>query len=86
VVPQAVERTAGRYVAQLDQLLPDVVTGFYLVGSVALDAYRLARSDVDFVAVLARTSVRRSCAAFACSTLAAALTPEWPLFVTVARR
>jgi hypothetical protein len=47
-----VERAAGRYVAQLDQLLPDVLTGFYLVGSVALDAYRPGRSDVDFVAVL----------------------------------
>jgi hypothetical protein len=49
-----VERTAERYVAQLDQLLPHVVTGFYLVGSVALDAYRPGRSDVDFVAVLDR--------------------------------
>ena len=54
VVPQTVERMAGRYVAQLDQLLPDVVTGFYLVGSVALDAYRPGRSDVDFVAVVER--------------------------------
>jgi hypothetical protein len=46
-----VERTAGRYLA-LDRLFPDVVTGFYGVGSVALDAYRPGRSDVDFVAVL----------------------------------
>ena len=31
---------------------PESVTGFYLVGSVALGAYRPGRSDVDFVAVL----------------------------------
>ena len=43
--------------AQIDQLFPDVVTGFYLVGSVALDAYRPGRSDVDFVAVLERNLV-----------------------------
>lgn len=52
MVPQTVECTAKRYLAQLDQLFPDVVSGFYLVGSVALDAYRPGRSDVDFVAVL----------------------------------
>jgi hypothetical protein len=49
-----VARTAGRYVAQLGRLLPDAVMGFYLVGSVALGAYRPHRSDIDFVAVLGR--------------------------------
>jgi hypothetical protein len=52
-VPDAgVERDARRYLAQLDQLLPGEVLGFYLVGSVALGAYRRRRSDLDFVAVL----------------------------------
>jgi Domain of unknown function (DUF4111)/Nucleotidyltransferase domain len=48
----AVERAARRYLAQVDQLLPGVVGGFYLVGSVALGAYRPRRSDIDFIAVL----------------------------------
>jgi hypothetical protein len=81
-----VERTAGRYVAQLDRLLPRVVTGFYLVGSVALDAYRPGRSDVDLSPSWSGTSVHRSCAAFAFSTLAVAFTLGWPPFVIVDRR
>jgi hypothetical protein len=48
----AVDRAARRYLAQLDELLPGVIGGFYLVGSVALDAYRPRRSDIDFIAVL----------------------------------
>ncbi len=48
----AVERDARRYLDQLDQLLPGAVAGFYLVGSVALGAYRRRRSDLDFVAVM----------------------------------
>jgi hypothetical protein len=40
--------------SQVDQLLPGAVTGFYVVGSVALGAYRHGRSDVDFVAVVER--------------------------------
>lgn len=54
VVHPAVQRTVERYVSHVDQLLPGVVTGFYVVGSVALGAYRHGRSDVDFVAVLAQ--------------------------------
>jgi hypothetical protein len=64
-----VERTAGRYVAQLERLLPHILTLFYLVGSVALDVYRPGRSDLDSVAVVDRDLGRPSCAAFAFSTL-----------------
>lgn len=54
-----------RYLRQLDRVLPAVVSGFYLVGSVALGAYRDGRSDIDFIAVLGRdlraTELRRLC-------------------------
>jgi hypothetical protein len=51
-VPADVRRTVDRYLGVADRLLPDRITGFYLVGSVALGAYRPGRSDIDFVAVL----------------------------------
>ncbi|MBO0694023.1 MAG: DUF4111 domain-containing protein, partial [Acidimicrobiaceae bacterium] len=44
----------GRYLRLADLWLPGRVTGWYLVGSLALDAFRPGRSDVDFVAVLDR--------------------------------
>src|SRR5262245_23404868 len=52
MVDPGVQRAVKRYLSQMDQLLPGVVVGFYLVGSVALGAYRPRRSDIDFVAVL----------------------------------
>lgn len=52
MIPPAVERTAERYLSSVDQLLPGRITGFYVVGSVALGAYRIGRSDIDFVAVV----------------------------------
>jgi hypothetical protein len=47
-----VERSVGRYLSHIDRLLPGRVTGFYVVGSTALGAYRERRSDIDFVAVV----------------------------------
>src|SRR6476469_9584330 len=47
------ERIAGRYLAVADRLLPGRITGFYIVGSAALGAWRPGLSDIDFVAVLA---------------------------------
>lgn len=41
-----------RYLGLVDRLLPGRVTGFYLVGSVALGDYRPRRSDIDFVGVI----------------------------------
>jgi Aminoglycoside adenylyltransferase, C-terminal domain/Nucleotidyltransferase domain len=52
VIHPRAARTAELYVAHLDRLVPAALAGFYLVGSVALGAYRDGRSDVDFVAVL----------------------------------
>jgi Nucleotidyltransferase domain/Aminoglycoside adenylyltransferase, C-terminal domain len=52
VLPALVERSTRRYLADVDRLLPGAVIGFYVVGSVALGAYRERRSDIDFVAVV----------------------------------
>ncbi|MBO0694234.1 MAG: nucleotidyltransferase domain-containing protein, partial [Acidimicrobiaceae bacterium] len=54
VLPALVEAAVGRYLRLADLWLPGRVTGWYLVGSLALDAFRPGRSDVDFVAVLDR--------------------------------
>lgn len=52
-VNATVDETVARYLTLVDRLLPGAVSSFYLVGSVALGAYRPARSDIDFVAVVA---------------------------------
>jgi Domain of unknown function (DUF4111)/Nucleotidyltransferase domain len=52
MVRTTIDQTVDRYLALVDGLLPGVVSGFYLVGSVALGAHRPARSDIDFVAVV----------------------------------
>ncbi|AQZ61258.1 hypothetical protein BKM31_06950 [[Actinomadura] parvosata subsp. kistnae] len=48
-----VERAVSRYLAVADRLLPGRISGFYVVGSVALGAWRAGRSDIDFVATVA---------------------------------
>lgn len=45
-------RTVARYLAVADRLLPGRITGFYVVGSAALNAWRAGRSDIDFIAVV----------------------------------
>jgi len=52
MLPPLVERSVGRYLSHVDRLLPGRVTGFYVVGSTALGAYRERRSDIDFVAIV----------------------------------
>lgn len=44
----------GRLVALLERYVPDLVTGFHLVGSAVDGDFRPGRSDLDFVAVLSR--------------------------------
>ena len=53
MVPVRVEGMIRGYLRAFDRLLPTKLQGFYLVGSVALGAFRPARSDIDFVAVVA---------------------------------
>jgi hypothetical protein len=52
VLPDEVALRVRRYLRLADRLLPGKVIGFYLTGSVALGAYRVGRSDIDFVAVV----------------------------------
>ena len=49
---RSADQHAARYLAVADRLLPGRITGYYLVGSAALGAWRPDVSDVDFVAVL----------------------------------
>jgi hypothetical protein len=51
-LPPPVERSVAGYLRLADRLLPGRITGLYVVGSVALGAYREARSDIDLVLVL----------------------------------
>jgi hypothetical protein len=50
-VHETVGEVTRRYLALVDELMPDRIEGLYLVGSVALDDYQPGVSDVDFVAV-----------------------------------
>ncbi|GAA4103399.1 aminoglycoside adenylyltransferase domain-containing protein [Nonomuraea soli] len=52
MLPRDVARAASRYLTTADRLAPGRIRGFYLVGSVALGAWRAGRSDIDFVAVV----------------------------------
>ncbi|MGP3990155.1 aminoglycoside adenylyltransferase domain-containing protein [Streptomyces sp. 3N207] len=68
-LPDEVRRTVEMFLATVDELAPGLVTGFYLVGSVALNDFhtggrgrgRLSTaSDIDFVAVTDRRLHRES--------------------------
>jgi hypothetical protein len=52
MLPGEVGALVGRYLRQVDIAIPGAIHGFYVVGSIALTAFRPGRSDVDFVAVL----------------------------------
>jgi hypothetical protein len=52
MLPGGVGAPVGRYLRQVDMAIPGAIHGFYVVGSIALGAFRPGRSDVDFVAVL----------------------------------
>lgn len=71
-LPVEVRRTVERFLSSADELAPGLVTGFYLVGSVALDDFhpsgagrgRLSTaSDIDFVAVTDRRAGDKETAA-----------------------
>ena len=53
-LPAPVDAAVGRYLRLADRLLPGRIVGLYVVGSVALGAYRQGRSDIDVIAVLDR--------------------------------
>jgi hypothetical protein len=49
----AARRRVEALLDRVDAARPGLLTGFHLVGSIALDDYRPGRSDIDFVATLA---------------------------------
>jgi hypothetical protein len=51
-VPEPAATSVRRYLALADRLLPGRVVGGYVVGSIALGAYRRERSDIDLVVVV----------------------------------
>lgn len=53
-LPSLVREVCGEYLEQADAEVPGLVTGLYLVGSVALSGYRQDHSDIDFLAVTSR--------------------------------
>ena len=73
-LPAEVARSVGSFLTAADELAPGLVTGFYLVGSVALGDFhprgagrgRLSTaSDIDFLAVTEVRPGPRECAALA---------------------
>ena len=53
-LPSLVRQVCGEYLEQADAEAPGLVTGLYLVGSLALGGFRQDRSDIDFLAVTSR--------------------------------
>jgi hypothetical protein len=53
-VPTAIAPALSSYLARMTAHAPGLLQAFYLIGSIALDAFQEGRSDVDFVAVLGR--------------------------------
>lgn len=54
VVPPDVAERVDRFLRLLDEVMPDVVSGLHVIGSVALGDYRPGRSDIDVVVVTRR--------------------------------
>ena len=53
-MPSLVRELCGRFLEELDAEAPGLVTGLYLLGSLALGGYREDKSDVDFLAVVSK--------------------------------
>jgi hypothetical protein len=52
MLPEDVMRAVSHYLSVADRLLPGRICGFYVVGSIALGAWREGHSDIDFVAAV----------------------------------
>ncbi|GGS98302.1 hypothetical protein GCM10010156_65630 [Planobispora rosea] len=52
MLPNSAARAISHYLSMADRLLPGWIRGFYVVGSVALGAWRAGVSDIDFVAAV----------------------------------
>ncbi|QPQ30585.1 aminoglycoside adenylyltransferase domain-containing protein [Lysinibacillus sp. JNUCC 51] len=54
-VPTQVRKVLNEYITLFQSKIPNTLEGFYLHGSIALDAYIDGSSDIDFIAVVNRS-------------------------------
>jgi hypothetical protein len=79
-IPPSVQPVIDDYIGLITTRLPDFVEGFYLHGSLALGAFNLHFSDIDFVTVASRRSTPSDISELRVihETLAQRY-PRWPL-------
>src|SRR5689334_21926295 len=53
-IPQPIQQVLKAYIGLMNDTLPDLLTGLYLHGSLALGAYNPGLSDIDFIAITSR--------------------------------
>ena len=53
-IPIIVKTVLDEYITLFHERLPNTLEGFYLQGSIALDAYMEGSSDIDFIAIINR--------------------------------
>jgi hypothetical protein len=53
-IPQPVQLVLNEYIGALNEALPDLLVGVYLHGSLALGAFDLGLSDIDFISITSR--------------------------------
>ncbi|MBK9925821.1 MAG: DUF4111 domain-containing protein [Anaerolineales bacterium] len=53
-IPEPIHPILENYAVLTNKELPDLISGFYIVGSIALDGFNEQFSDIDFVTVLHR--------------------------------
>lgn len=52
-IPEPVQPLLECYISAMEQQLPGLLRGFYIVGSIALNGFNERFSDIDFVAIVA---------------------------------
>lgn len=53
-IPQPAQQVLNEYIALVQATLPDLLTGVYVHGSLALNAYNPGLSDIDFISITSR--------------------------------
>lgn len=53
-IPEPIQPLLQNYLLQVNQQTPNLVTAFYIEGSIALDGFNEHFSDIDFIAILNR--------------------------------
>ncbi len=53
-IPESIQPLLQNYILQVNQQTPNLLTAFYIEGSIALDGFNEHFSDIDFIAILNR--------------------------------